>query len=273
MKTTRTNMAIALVKAAAAAGALSMCAAACGGSKPPPKPVEEPKQESTGPSGPQLVVEQEFGSIDPGAVEQTFSKLEGDLERCHVEGRDRLEYLAGDVKVFLRIDKQGKVRWGYFEESTLGDRDTEKCIMDVLSRATWPRPIGGEAEVRHGFGWSPGGERQPTPWGPEKVMGAIDDSKEVKSSLAKCRAGVTGQFQVTVYVTHDDSPPPASKKGKPKKRPSKADKEKTGGKLEAIGVAPPSKEGADKVDCIVEALKELRVPSPGSYAAKTTFPL
>ena len=227
-------------------------AGACGGKPEPKAPVEEPQVEE-GPkrTGPTPQVSQELGSIDQRAVEATFAKLQGPLEKCHTQGRGRVEYLAGDVKVFLRIDTAGKVRYGHFEESTIGDSDTERCILDVFSGARWPQPEGGEAEVRHGFGWGGGGEREPTPWGPEKVLKALGDSKDVKKELDRCKSGVTGDFVVTAYVEPD---------GKH-------------GKFHAIGVVPPNKEAHEKVGCVVDALRPLKLPSPGSYAAKVTFAL
>ena len=45
------------------------------------------------------------------------------------------------------------------------------------------------------------------------------------------------------------------------------------GKFRALGATSPNKDGADKIDCIVDALKPLRLPTPGSYAAKVSFPL
>jgi hypothetical protein len=253
---------------------------ACG-SAPPPKP-PEPVTEEQGPrgtTGPTPQVAQELGSIDQRAVEQTFHRLtQGPLEKCHGEGRSRVEYLTGDVKVFLRVGQDGKVRYGYLEESTLGDRATEKCILDVLSKADWPKPQGGEAEVRNGFGWGPGGERPPTPWGPEKVTGALDDAKDVKKDVAKCKGGVTGDFVVTAYVEHDDGSESGSSKGhaghgKGANKKKNAKQTETGGKFRSLGISSPSKEGAEKVDCIVDALKELPLPTPGSYAAKVSFPL
>ncbi len=243
--------------------------AACGGSTPPPK-TEEPVQQSQKPTGPVPVVQQELGSIDERAVMQTFNKLQGQLGKCQAQGRDRVEYLSGDVKVFLRIDANGKVRYGYFEESSLGDRATEKCMLDVFTAAQWPKPIGGEAEVRNGFGFDPGGERQPAAWGPEKVMVAIDDAKDVKKELAKCKA--TG-VKITAYVVHDEGDDkdehPAKKKGPAPKK----DEKKHGGKFTAIGVSAPNKDAAEKVDCVLDALKDLKLPSPGSYAAKVSFTL
>jgi hypothetical protein len=226
---------------------------ACGGKDEAKAPVPDaPAATATAPKKKGLPqVQQELGSIDQKAVEKTFAKLKGPLDTCHAQGRDRVEYLSGDVKVFLRIDGGGKVRWSYFEDSSLGDRDTEMCILSVFAGAQWPKPEGGEAEVRHGFGWGPGGERAPTAWGPEKVAKAVASAKDTQKELDRCKAGVSGGFHVTAYVE------PNGKTGK----------------FQGIGVVPPNKEGAEKVDCIVHALRGLELPSPGSYAAKVTFSL
>jgi hypothetical protein len=265
------------IVAAFAAGLAAVGVIACGGGAPPPK-VEPPKEEARPTrSGPLPMVSQELGSIDPRAVEKTFASLEGKLEACHRQGRDRIEYLTGDVKVFMRIDGSGRVRYAYFEESTLGDRDTEKCILDVFSRASWPRPEGGEAEVRNGFGWTSGGEREPATWSADKVTSALSDHKDTKKDVEKCKAGTKGGFVLTAYVVQDDGaePEPAGHKPASKPKPSpknghKGDKDK-GGKFQAIGVAVSNKEAAEKIDCVVDALKSMRLPSPGSYAAKVTF--
>lgn len=270
--------------------------AGCGGSSPPPNagpPVTEeaPKQER--PSGP--VVEQELGSIDQRAVEKKFADLQGKLEGCHTQGRSRVEYLAGDVKVFLRVGKDGRVKYSYFEDSTLGDRDTEKCILDLFGATEWPKPIGGEAEIRNGFGWPGGSERAPTSWSADKVTGALDADKDAAKAVEKCKSGVSGDFRVTAYVEageveeehaakeHDEKPPAKAGGKKPAPHPStkKADKKSQhaatevehGGKFKSIGVAPPNKDAAGKVECVVDGLRGLRLPSPGSYAAKVTFSL
>ena len=258
----------------------ALTSVACGGS-PPPKAAEPVAEQPSSSSGPKLQMSQELGSIDERKVQQTFDSLvNGTLENCHKQARDRLEYLTGDVKVFLRIDGNGHVKYGFFEDSTLGDRDTEKCIMGVFSSTTWPKPEGGEAEVRSGFGWGPGGEREPTAWSSDKVTTALVESKDVKKEIDKCKKGVSGDFRVTAYVEADDGADGGGAKhasGKPAAKPKQHFKsgtaKHTGGRFKAIGIAPPNKDGADKVDCLVDALKSLDLPSPGSYAAKVTFSL
>lgn len=267
---------------------LSLSLAACG-SSPPPK-VEEPVQEGSARpqrSGPKLQMSQELGSIDEKKVQQTFASLtQGAAETCHKQGRDRVEYLTGDLAVFLRIDGNGKVRWGYFEKTTVGDRETEKCVLEVFKNASWPKPEGGEAQVQYTFGWGPGGEREPSTWSSDKVTSALVEHKDVKKEVDRCKGSVKGDFKVTAYVeavepssSTEPSSEPASSKAKPPKaaplppKPTKKGDKEPRGHFRAIGIAPPDKDGAEKVDCIVDALKPLELPSPGSYAAKVTFSL
>lgn len=251
--------------------------AGCGGADPAPKTENDVKPESRPErTGPVPVVQQELGSIDERAVQKTFFDLQSRTEKCHTLARDRIEYLTGDVKLFMRIDANGRVRYAFFEETTLGDREAEKCILDVFSKATWPKPVGGEAEVRNGFGWGPGGERAPASWGPEKVSAVLAE-KDTKKELDKCKSGVKGNVTVTAYVVHDDSPEPEThtspgKKPPPKPKGKKGDSDK-GGKFQALGVAVANKEAAEKIDCFIEALKPAKLPDPGSYAAKVTFGL
>jgi hypothetical protein len=152
--------------------------------------------------------------------------------------------LGGDVKLFLRIGEDGRVKYGFLEDSSLGDADTERCIMQVLTEAQWPKPDGGEAEVRNGFGFDPAGDaRSPIDWSSDKLAPALGKN----DALQKCTSGVDAKFKVTVYVT-------------------------PGGKIQAAGVSTSSKEGVEKLDCIVDAIKGMKgVPSPGSWAAKTSF--
>ena len=262
----------------------------CGGGAPPAAKTEEapeptrvarPQPTTGGPS-----VAQELGSIDERAVQQTFDRLQTKLEVCHKQGRDRVEYLSGDAKVFLRVASDGHVKYSYFEDSTVGDRDTEKCILDLFAATDWPKPQGGEAEVRNGFGWSAGSERAPATWPAEKVTNAL--GPDGRHAIEQCKSGTHGDFRVTAYVEPGDveEPAPAIEKpaakagkpgkgGKPDKKPAAAPvvEKEHGGKFKAIGIAVPNKEAAPKADCIVEALRGVSLPSPGSYAAKVTFTL
>jgi hypothetical protein len=248
-------------------------------SPPPPKPPPPPEPAPEKVEAPAPVVQQELGSIDDGAIEGVFVKIQNDLEMCHTAGRARAPSLAGDVTVFMRIDKNGAVRYSYLAASTIGDRETEKCILDLLTRTTWPAPVGGEAEVTHGFGWEAGQEKPPTIWESDKISSAIDASATTKHAIDQCKHGANN-IQFTGYISPGPPPAPVSTTADPKKSGAKKHRKKTGrskaksqGHFRALGAATSSADAADKIDCMVDALKSLSLPSPGSTTAKVFFTL
>ena len=236
--------------AAYSTGVLVIFAAACGGEK-----VEAKAPEGASSSvaeehhGPKMQMSSELGEIDPKEAQKTFDKLQTKFQACYKSGLTRVEYLSGDVKFFLRLTQDAAVKFAYIEESNLGDRATERCMLDAIGSASWPKPKGGEAEIRNGIGFDAATDvRRPADWNADKIAAVLGKSD---ATFAKCREGVSGSFKVTAYVEPD---------GK-------------NGKVQAVGVAPPSKEGEAKADCVSEAVKALKLPSPGSYAAKVSFVL
>ena len=213
---------------------------------------------------------QELGSIDDGAIQAVFIKIGDQLEVCHAQGRARVGVLAGDVTVFMRIDAQGHARYDYLQASTLGDRDTEKCILDLLIQTPWPAPVGGEAEVTHNFGWSAGSEKPPLLWESNKVTDAIDASTSAKHSLDQCKRSVNA-MQLTGYVSagapSSSAAPTKKTKAKSRKKSGKSKGQKLG-HFRALGAASSTKDVADQIDCVIGALKDLPLPSPGSSTAK-----
>ncbi len=219
--------------------------AACGGEEPPAK-APEPVHEEARPRKPALKTTSELGDVDPGEVTRAFKKLEGPFTECQKQGVDRVEVLAGGVKFFVRIGSDGAAKWTYLEESDIGDRETEKCLLDAVMAARWPKPSGGEAEARYTMELPLQSTRPPNDWGPDKVAAALGRQGD---AIDRCKAGAGGSFRATMYVG-------------------------PGGKVLAAGVATSTKEGDEKADCLVKALEKLKgLPSPGSWPAKVTFGL
>ena len=233
----------------AALAAIALASAACGGAQEPVKgpdtaTEEAPQREAT---GPKLQMTTELGSIDPRATQATFDRLEAKLNACYRAGQGRIEYLEGDAQFFLRVGQDGRTKYAYLEGSTLGDRDTEKCMLDALTSATWPKPEGGEAEVRNSIGFdAPGDVRPPVDWSADRLAEALGKSD---GKIRKCKGSVSGNFKGTAYVQPD---------GKH-------------GRFQSIGMTPPNKDGIDKLDCLVDVVRDMKIPSPGSYAAKVSF--
>jgi len=221
---------------------------ACGGGTPQPKH-EDTAPTATETTAPMPVVHQELGSIDDRAVSNKFQDLSIQFEACQKAALKRLPYFSGTVKFFLRVGEDGKTKWDYVESSTLGDYDAERCMLDAIEGTAWPKPIGGDATVERDLSFDPGDARQPADWDPDKVAATLGKNKK---ELDKCvSAAPNAKFQVTAYVA------PHGKNGK----------------VVSVGVATSSKEGAAQVQCIVDAVKALKMPSPGSYPAKVAFAL
>jgi len=165
---------------------------------------------------------------------------------CQKRALDRVEVLSGGVKFFLRIAEDGAPKWAYLEETEIGDRQTEKCLLDVVMTARWPRPDGGDAEARYGMDLPLQATRPPNDWGSEKVSGALGKHGD---AIDRCKGGANASFRATIYVG-------------------------PGGKVLAAGVATSSKDGEDKSDCLADLLVKMKgLPSPGSWPAKVTFGL
>src|SRR5262249_6642775 len=142
---------------------------------------EEPK-----PAPAPLKAASELGQVDPAAVKRAFSGLDEKFMGCQKDALSRVELVAGGVKFFLRIANDGSAKWAYLEESQLGDRDVEKCLIDAVMSAHWPKPDQGDAEARYGMELPLQASRPPNDWGPEKITNALAKHGE---AIDKCKAG------------------------------------------------------------------------------------
>jgi hypothetical protein len=216
---------------------------ACGGSEPPPA-APPPHAESTQhASRPSLQMSQELGSLDEGKVDGTFQNLVPKFSDCLQKGSGRVEFIGGHVKFFVRIAPDGKAKWAYLSESTIGDRDTEKCMLGAIKTTSWPPPIGGgDGLAQKSFDFDPSPDvRAPVPWSPDRLGNALSS---LRSKIQDCPAHA--RYQATAYVKED-------------------------GTILSAGVAVPDEKADAGSDCVVGAIKGLKLPSPGSWPAKVTF--
>lgn len=213
---------------------------ACGGSEPTPKLADEAPEVRQRPERP-IAATSEIGGMNEDEVDAAFkSSLKG-LQRCLDKGASRVEFLGGSVSFFLKIDSSGQVAAAYFEESSLGDRATERCMLDTMRKKAWPKPVGGEhGFARKSFSFDPPNDvRPPTDWTQEDAEPGL---KKIANELGECKHGASG-FAATLYVGTD-------------------------GKVLAAGVTPPDESADSAVDCLVGVLEGATFPSPGSWPAK-----
>lgn len=227
---------------------LTLVPLACGGGgEPAPKTADDVDVGEERPARRGLQTSAEIGALDEEKVDKTFRRAQGALEECLRNGAERVEFLGGAVSFFLKIDSSGRLDHAHIEKSTLGDRETEKCMLSALRARSWPKPVGGEHGLaRKSFEFDPPNDvRPPTEWDGSEVAPTLD---ELKDRITECKSAHSGAFEATLYVATD-------------------------GSVLAAGVTPPDERGEQAVDCLVDALKSARFSSPGSWPAKVTFSL
>ncbi len=223
---------------------LALLCAGCGSSEPPPKEPENAAQPAHEVK-PALKTRSELGSVDPNAVQAAFHRLGDAFVACQTRGLERVEVLSGEVKFFLRIGDDGSAKWAYLEDgSDVGDRETERCLVDVVMKARWPRPDGGDAEARYSIEL-PAQGRPASEWSSDKVAATLGKHGD---AIDRCKEGGSG-FHATMYVG-------------------------PGGKVLSAGVVASRKDADTQAECLVHVLEKLKgLPSPGSWPAKVRFGL
>ena len=224
---------------------LAIAIAACSGNPPPPpdgpKDTPAPTRQHVVPS-----VESEVGALDAGKVASVFKTASGSLQECYAKGVQRVAFMSGDIKLAVRVAEDGSAKYAFVKESNLGDRATEECMLAVLRKQTWPKPVGGkEGNADSSFGFDPGDEERPPVEWTEARMG--DAYRKAKPALAQCKASAgAGPLKATLYVETD-------------------------GKALAAGVSGADAKSEEAARCVVDVLMGLKYASPGSYAAKVTI--
>ncbi len=220
---------------------------ACGSKPVPvaeaPRPKDVPPTQETATIG----ISSEVGALDEDAVNAVFEKAQNGMMACVHKGAGRVELLGGDVGVFVSINEKGQAEEARLEHSTLGDRETESCMIQTLRARSWPKPVGGrKGQVHKSFSFDmPNDARPPVEWTAEDVE---DTLKKLHKRVAECTGRGSGTYQVTAYID-------------------------TRGSAISVGVAPPDANGESKADCLISLIKGAKFKSPGSYPAKVSFAL
>lgn len=221
--------------------------AACGASQTEPVPATDsgPKSDGDKPSS-GIAVEAEIGAMNEGAVLDTFRKSQSALMSCFQKGAGRVRFLGGKVRFHLRIDQSGKAKSAHLMQSTLGDRETESCMLGVLRGQGWPSPQGGKEGIAETeFDFEPATDvRAPIEWDPAD---AGKNVAKAKAALEQCRRDANaGPITATLYVDTD-------------------------GSVLSVGVSGENAATEEAASCVVSALSAVKLSSPGSYPAKLTL--
>ncbi len=217
----------------------------CGGA-PPPAPAA-PVSVVARQAAPRVRVRQEFGSLDPEAMDRAFEARVPEMQQCMEPAFERLEVLAGKMSYALRVREDGHAKYAYFTESTLGDREAEKCILQLFMKSQWPASMDGESVAKHSSVFDQDVGDRVEKWAPAKVQHVLRGTKR----FSKCAQSGQGKWELTAYIAKDTS---------------------TGnGKLVSAGGAHSEPDGGESLDCLLGELHDVKFPAPTADFAKVTF--
>lgn len=187
-----------------------------------------------------------LGTLSREEIQLGLEPRLGRFESCFVRAATANEIVSGRVEFFFRIATDGRVRRVYPRASSVGDRETERCLLGVAQSARFHQPHGGEAEFTWPIEYPVSDDvRPPVNWEADRVGSVV--ASRGGEALQACGAGGVS-LQVTAYVA-------------------------PGGRVITAGASTPNAEALDHVDCIVDAVRSWSLPDPGSYPAKVTFDL
>lgn len=206
------------------------------------RPAAAPKDEA-------VLVSGLHGTLSQEEIQRALTPRLPKFLRCASARRGELEVLAGKLTFGFHLAANGLVTAVQVNQSTLGDRASERCMVDVAQSTQFPAPHGGEAD----FTWPL--ELPPDPDVRVPVQLGADVAQPISSArpargIARGEAlqGVCGggQYVVTAYLDAD-------------------------GRVLAAGVATPDISTPTELDCVAAGVRDWSFPSPGSYLGKLSF--
>ncbi len=196
-------------------------------------------------SGAGMAVEGLRGTLSPRDAREAIEPEMESIAACFAERSESLEEIGGSLEMRIRVRGDGTVLFAGPEDSTVGDREVERCVGRAIEAARFPRPNGGgEAEVR----WSlsvdpPPSVRAPATWDPRRVAPVV----RRRARAARARCAVEAPVQVTAYVTR-------------------------GGRVISAGAASTVDTPPDRLDCVAAQVRAWRMPA-APRVTKVTFEL
>lgn len=202
--------------------------------------IEEPAPEETG--GLETTGTYE-GRLEARELQPVFKSKSKELYACYEEGKARNRHLQGAIRIRFEISPRGEVRVPFVEESELGDDRVERCMVDIIAKLVFPKPVGGSVLAEY-----------PIAFRPKAVVpgsGAPGDEERAaylsaaKRALSGCEA-LPASFTAAAWIDPE-------------------------GQALSAGFAAAEQEAQAARGCVVEALQGARYPKAGRAATYLAF--
>jgi hypothetical protein len=224
---------------------------ACGSksatSPPAVAPGAEPATAAPPPRKRDMAARAEIGGLNEREAEQSFRDSIDGLQACMERAVQRLDFIGGNIEFAVQVDSSRHPTRVWAAQSSLGERETEKCMFDVLRTVSWPAPQGGAVGIaRNSFDFEPHkGSVAPAVWDAARVSGVL---ARLDDKLTECRGDASSPLLITLYIGE-------------------------GGKALSGGAASAEPVDDESVDCVVDTLLAAHYPAPERTPTKVRFQL
>jgi hypothetical protein len=179
-----------------------------------------------------LAVKGLTGTLNTDDVHQTMQAQKPAFDACIEQGRRSVRWVHGAMRFAFKVDAEGKVLEARPVQSDVGHRGLEQCLTSAVSSVVFPKPAG---RARAQFAWAVTVDPAGTPADPLDAKSIAKLVRKQRRAIARsCELRPRERFQLTAYVAQN------------------------GKVLSAGGFA--LRRGGEKIDCVVEAVGELRLP-------------
>lgn len=135
------------------------------------------------------------GELRPDAIQRTIRRSSGGFRGCYARGLQKNPSLHGTVYFSFVIGRSGGVGFAANSGSDLPDAAVIDCVIEQVTRLSFPAPEGGALTVSYGFHFMPSRV--------ELVRAAI---ARQHGRLAQCaRPGVEERLDVRLVIAADGS--------------------------------------------------------------------
>ena len=215
--------------------------------QPAPAPAPVAVQDEEQDPLPNVKVKGLTGTLNLDDVHQTMDERKDAIDACVQEVKRRHRWISGTIRFDFAVDATGGVEEALVAHSDIGHRPLELCLSRVMLETQFPKPAG-RAQARFSYDmYVDGVFRRPAEPLDPKIMQRLLH-KKARDVFRGCKVRRFKQrFEVTMYVGRK-------------------------GKVLSASAVPTRPVEDDKLDCVVEAVGEWRLPKQ-KRLAKVSFPL
>lgn len=188
------------------------------------------------------------GTLHNFDVKVRIEERSREFAKCQESRSNRMAMLSGSIEFGIHVKHSGDVSDVDLRNSDVGDRELERCFIEVIRGVHFPRPNGGDANVSYTMLLGPAGKgREPEQWNPGRVQHLI--AKHSADVREECSLPTGEAYTVTAYVN-------------------------ASGRVISAGVAGKAMSETERFDCIAKQMSNWSMPKPTKKRiAKVTFPL